>query len=157
VWVLHGGDHFTVLFDCHPPGTLHADAQPLHQTEAQADAATAPVSNDSSVAAPAVPVIWPGDESCEYPLVAGEWRGPATLWHWNGLPPAGPRLTALTVTGPSTGSESTGGDGGVGSGEIGAMRGSTTTPTSGKSVLSVAKPAPSQLSEPHVKPRKGQV
>lgn len=155
--MLHGGDHFTVLFDCHPLGTLHAAAQqpPFHHAEASHDGTTASIG--ASIASVTVPVSLPGEDgalSCNYPLIAGEWRGPAALWHWNGLPPAGPRLTALTVTGPtSSSSATTAKDGAVGN-EDDATKGSAAT---NRRVLSVAKAAPSQLKESHVKPRKGQV
>jgi len=74
VWILHGGDHFTLLFS-----SLTA---PL---KISTTAIKANTSSDTGGL---------GDESAK---IVGK---DLDMWHWNGLPPAGPKLTRLAVNSP---------------------------------------------------------
>jgi hypothetical protein len=110
VWLLHGGDHFTTLFSCDPPAAV-SDA-------AASEAATAPAAT--------------------YPLVDGSAVGSAKLWHWNGLPPAGPRMALLALAPPHDDDDDAYGKG------------------NGRA-LGVAKPAPETMASPYRKPKRGEV
>jgi hypothetical protein len=70
VWVLHGGDHYTVLF---------AAADGLPAATAATAAADAAAAEDAGDAAAAEPMM---------------------LMHYNGLPPAGPRMASEFSHGP---------------------------------------------------------
>ena len=69
VWLLHGGDHFTLLF-----GTTAIAAAAAADA---ADAADADAGADAAVVVQSPPAM--------------------RLWHYNGLPPAGPRMAELEI------------------------------------------------------------
>jgi len=69
-----------------------------------------------------------------YPLVEGSVVGAATAWHWNGLPPAGPRMALLSLAPP-------------------AKDGKDGKPAA----LAAAKPAPETIRTTYKKPKEGEV
>jgi hypothetical protein len=80
VWVLHSGDHFTVLFRAEPVTGAAA-----------AGAAAAAASADGGDGS--------GGGGFESPLSAAT-SAPVQLFHYNGLPPAGPRMSPLLLEAP---------------------------------------------------------
>jgi len=79
VWILHGRDHFSLCFEA--PGTLRK--QKPTDSPAMDSLATKRAKSSTN------------DEDDESQSVTS-----FSLFHWNGLPPAGPRVTELLVTTP---------------------------------------------------------
>lgn len=92
VWLVHGGDHFTVLFCCESSGVVGVqsqDAQAQSQPHAADETQSADVEHGSSGSSSGGGGDDDGDMRAQAPIV--------TMYHWNGLPPGGPRMAELNV------------------------------------------------------------